>query len=776
MKAGWKGLGRGRESLNSRWWSLGRGWKGLGRGWWVLGSLEVFDVCRRQWGGWGYRMVTLGVVGVLTPCFGVGSASAASEPGRVYEMVSPPYKAGNAALGPTAVAPDGDSVWLGSLGVFANEPLGGTGGLNPYFAHRGTGGWTTSPLSPPAVLAPRGNLEDVSADMSESLSYLHFGQNLAHSEETTTAALYLRDPEEPDTSESFVQASPLLKSVSGDPLGDLFYIGASSNFSNFLLELAVANRETVLLPADTTEESTDFYEVAKEGGAAPVLRLLGVDNEGEVIDPHCNIQLGSEISAFNAISADGSKVFFTDGTAPGEGKSQCGEEGDPTELFARVDGRETLEISKPLSEVCKEVPCPAATDREPALFEGASEDGSRVFFTTTQSLVDGVGLSKENDLYMAEIGGEPGKAVTKLVMVSTGDPGADPHPGEGADVRGVVRISEDGSRVYFVASGVLSGTNPEGQAPAVGADNLYVYDAVDSETSFIADLCSAEDEKSGSVQDIHCQGTSSRNNDEKLWKADIRHAQSTPRDGRFLVFSSSAQLTPGDTDTTKDIYRYDSESGDLSRVSVGEDGFDDNGGSSSIGSEIAAPNFTSSTVVNQREMNDREVSENGKTIVFSTADPLSSKAVNGFASVYEWHEGEVHLISSGTASEADGRPVITPSGDDIFFVTSSNFVPEDTDELADVYDARIEGGFPGPPAADVACSGDGCQGPLSLSPTPLSIGTATQAGGGNIVSASGEHPSKPKSRKRIKKRRKNRKSRKKPKETEARKRSAGGRK
>jgi hypothetical protein len=708
-------------------------------------------------------MTTFGFMMVLLYGVYVCNALGMLPQRRAFEMVSPSYKAGNAALGPTAVAPDGDSVWFGSLGVFADEPLGGTGGLNPYIARRGANGWTTSPLSPPAALAPRGNIEDVSANMSESLAYLHFGKNLAHSEEATTAALYLRDPEESDTSGAFAQASPLLKTVGGEPLGDLFYIGASSDFSHFLLELANANPETVLLPTDTTDESsTDFYEVARGGNVTPVLRLLGIDNKEEVIDPHCNMQLGSEISAFNAISANSSRVFFTDGTNPNGQLFECGEKGDPTELFVRVNGHETIEISKPSSEACIEVPCPEATTREPAVFQGASEDGSRVFFTATQSLIKGADKDEENDLYMAEIGEQSGKAaVTSLVMVSEGDPGADLHPGEGADVKGVVRISEDGSRVYFVALGVLAGANAEGQSPVEGADNLYVYDAASKETTFISELCSRVNEKSGSASDSHCKGTGPGNNDEKLWKEDIRHAQSVPQNGQFLVFSSSAELTPDDTDTTKDIYRYDAETGQLLRVSIGEEGFDNNGNNNTSGVEVAAPDLTSSTVVDQREMNNRAVSENGATIVFSTVDPLSSKAINGLANVYEWHEGRVSLISSGTASEGDGRPVITPSGNDIFFVTSSKLVPQDTDELADVYDARIEGGFPQQSAVNATCSGDACQGPLSLSPGSLSVGSPTQTGGGNVIVAAAKRASKSKPKKRVtKKRRSRRRSRK----------------
>ncbi len=56
-------------------------------------------------------------------------------------------------------------------------------------------------------------------------------------------------------------------------------------------------------------------------------------------------------------------------------------------------------------------------------------------------------------------------------------------------MQGVVRISEDGSHVYFVARGVLaSNANAEGQTAVQGADNLYVSDTGAHETRFVGEL------------------------------------------------------------------------------------------------------------------------------------------------------------------------------------------------------------------------------------------------------------------------------------------------
>jgi len=87
------------------------------------------------------------------------------------------------------------------------------------------------------------------------------------------------------------------------------------------------------------------------------------------------------------------------------------------------------------------------------------------------------------------------------------------------------------------------------------------------------------------------------------------------------------------------------------------------------------------------------------------------------------------MISDGqsAASEAVG---MSASGSDIFFLTRTPLVGQDTDQLIDVYDARIDGGFPAP-MPELSCSGEACQGGQSLSPTFGTPGSQSFTGGGN---------------------------------------------
>jgi hypothetical protein len=95
------------------------------------------------------------------------------------------------------------------------------------------------------------------------------------------------------------------------------------------------------------------------------------------------------------------------------------------------------------------------------------------------------------------------------------------------------------------------------------------------------------------------------------------------------------------------------------------------------------------------------------------------------------------------------------SGGDVFFSTVDRLVGQDVDTNFDVYDARIDGGFPAP-AASESCSGEACQGALSATPALLSPGSEFQAGGNPPLAATSETGSakQPKKREPKKKKRK----------------------
>jgi hypothetical protein len=673
--------------------------------------------------------------------------------GRVYELVTPPYKGGYAAKSIEAVAPDGESVAYFTPGAFAGTPSGPVPGI-AYIARRTPTGWSTVPTTPPAGLIPHTEASDVSPTLS-TVMYMGKaggGNNEGAVATGTEEEFLLHSTGLPDAlDENWEPAGKTLKTVPVGPGFHVNYEDASSDFCHIILKTAGTNLgERYLLPKEAGVVEP-FYELDRGcDGERVVLRSLGLNNQQKAISPTCGINLGVSESystasmRFNAVADDGGEVFFTTCTNGGTGRPA-----EPHQLFVRLGGSRTLEVSKPLGEACAEVPClPGAVTRGSAAFQGASEDGSKVFFTTRAPLVAG-DTDAENDLYMASIGcpvsrpecGVSEKEVTELTQVS--------HSlvsGESAEVQGVVKVAPDGSRVYFVARGMLTSVpGPEGRVAQAGADNLYVYSSA-SGISFVADLCSGK-ELSGAAEDIRCPNATG--GDTELWTGEGNEAQTAGPDGGFLVFSTYAQLTSSDTDAAKDVYRYDAETGVIDRVSIGEDGADANGNNSEFNATIALPGGNADYVAKQYKLGDRAISEDGSRIVFTSSEPLSPAAQNHLPNVYEWHQeadGEERssLISTGSSEEPVEEVVISATGSDIFFITSQGLVPQDTDGAADIYDARLDGGFSSPPAQRRPCEGEACYGSLT-NPAPLLVpGSVSQAPGGNFTTPAAKPASTPK--------------------------------
>jgi hypothetical protein len=665
--------------------------------------------------------------------------------GRVYEQVSPVYKAGYAGENEVAVEPDGNSVIFPSHGGFAGLLNAGANASNWYVARRGESGWSTTSVNPPF-----GTWADVSANLEYALGTGPLGPNAGYDNGAATEQVFQVHPTSaPETAEEWSVFGGLVLTRVDGLLASAAEEGGSPDLCHIILE------SPPLLAETDIPQIYDFSQGCN--GESPSLRLVGLNNQPTPTPiSHCRAELGSGVeyhkidaaleSNFDAIAAGGSDIFFTTSVEAG---GNCG---GLHQVFARLGGSRTLEVSKPLAEAeaCGgEVPCKGAAKRASSDFVGASEDGSRVFFMTTAP------LSAEDknagiDLYMATIGCPVGvpeceqaaREVTSLTLVSH-----NPNPGQAAELEGVVKISRDGSRTYFVARSVLGeGANAQGQLPLHGADNFYVYDALSGKVAFLADLCSGPG-MSGGVEDASCpsdleSGGGSRN-DTRLRNGNPEaQTNSCPlaspgcEAGRFLVFSSFGQLARGDTDSAKDVYRYDAVTGVLERVSVGEHGADANGNDNAFDATIALGHVGSTnSVYTQYELGARAITEDGSRIVFSTAAPLSETATNGLTNVYEWHERAVSLISSGNAVEPDVQPVISASGRDIFFNTAQGLVSQDTDGVRDVYDARLGGGFAPMPSPRARCEGDGCQGPLT-NPAPLLVpGSVSQAPGGNFPSA-----------------------------------------
>jgi hypothetical protein len=715
----------------------------------------------------------------------------ASAEGRVYEMVSPPFKGGYDAGGLKAVAPDGESVVFASLGAFAGAGASST--INGYLSRRGTSGWATTSLSPPASIAPfsyLGEPTDYSASLASSLTFTVAGINHGEAEYFGNKDEFLLHKNNaPDVASAFEVGGAVVSAPNSKQLL-VSYSGASSEFAHILFQ--ARNGEGPLAPPGTGTH-LELYDLPTDSSGP--LRVVGVNNSGESIDEVCPVTLGSETgeaakgSRFNAVSSDGTSIFFTTSRGNAKASKECEDSENPV-VYVRIDGQKTVMVSSVPPGSCVAPAICSTAPRQSVTFEGANEEGNRVFFTTTQPLVTG-DVDQERDLYMAVIGCPVGtspcsqqeEGVQSLTEISHA-----PVSSEPAQVQGVVRISADGTRVYFVAHGVLTNeVNSEGKTAVKGADNLYTYDThTEAAPAFIATLCSGP-EASGGVKDTDCPsdlttGDNGRN-DADLWRSSVPEAQ-TFGEGRFLVFTSFGRLVGSDTDNSRDVYRFDASTGSLVRVSVGEKGFDANGNDEF---DSTLNKGSGNTAVFQvHSMDSRAISENGAYIVFTTVSPLSPDAVNGVSNAYLWRaeegvpEGAVSLVSSGSSADGVENVVMAPElseatqGRDIFFATTQTLVPEDKDTAPDIYDDRMDGRAIEHPAERQSCvESGGCQGPLSVPGLLLEPGSVVETAGENFAPPAKKLAKKNKVKKTKVKKTKNkvRKNRKAKKSTKAHSRS-----
>jgi hypothetical protein len=102
---------------------------------------------------------------------------------------------------------------------------------------------------------------------------------------------------------------------------------------------------------------------------------------------------------------------------------------------------------------------------------------------------------------------------------------------------------------------------------------------------------------------------------------------------------------------------------------------------------------------------------------FTTTEPLVLRDTDKRKDVYEWNEGQLQLISSGTSPFDSGLLTASADGTDVYFYTHDTLAKEDTNgSVTKIYDAREDGGFfvlPEPPqcAASDECHGAGSQAP-----------------------------------------------------------------
>jgi hypothetical protein len=562
-------------------------------------------------------------------------------------------------------------------------------GQSPYFFARTSSGWqVTAGTAQPTA----GIFAAASKIFSPDLSEFGF-----EAQWTTSSSNSSRDVEfeaGPPGGPYVTVAS--VPSADAEPGG---WVGSSADFSKLVLQ--VADHSLVNKTQTHTLQGEDLYEYSK-----------GELRQANVTGPGAGVTIGScgatfalspparipaqavHTATFYPVSYDGSHVFFE--AAPGKDCSEA------KHLYVRVNGG---------SENAETI------DLGPYVFVRANREGTEALLEKREGANPG--------LYLYRSGSAPQFLPSSGVLVETG-----------ASPLQSFTVSEDLSTVYIRV----------GQANTASTQAIYRYDVPAGRLSFLTQI-----------------------------EAGPRTYYASSPDGRYFYFDAETvaglpgggqeleQPHAGHHGHTSQVYRYDSAEASIQCMSCASS-FDPEPKLSAL--------FT--------EGEERTVaSTDGDYVFFDTPAALLASDVDGevapeglkafggehgsqnysvSSDVYEWRregvggcahvQGCLALITTGNGGFLNILLGTTSTGDDVFFATKESLLPSDNDTALDIYDARVNGGFP-EPARPVECAGDSCSTPFAP-PSEVTPSSATFQGAGNQPAASppaakGKPKPKPKS-------------------------------
>jgi hypothetical protein len=501
------------------------------------------------------------------------------------------------------------------------------------------------------------------------------------------------------------------------------------------------------------------------------LKLAGVLNDGTPASPAGTIagpyawlqentmaggrERGYYTQPVHALSRDGSVAFFTSAEA-----GQLYARLNPSAEQSPLNGSEectdpqlacTLEVS------ASQRTTPDPNGEKPAAFLSATPDGSKVFFMSSGKLTDNAttGPSDEgNDLYSYDT--QSGE------LVDLTPDAADPN---GAEVRGLLGSSEDGSYAYFTANGVLAAGASAGDCREVnfnfrGTCNLYLWH--EGTITFITNL--------------QAGGEGGETSDVWNWIPTVEVPDGRPKsarvssDGKTLLLLSAGKQTSYENEGRAELYRYRVGTPGLACLSCVPTGAPPSAPLGD-GTRLASAERVTGPQNGGTPAFTRNLSADGNRAFFETLDKLIPADTNGDAGcpilnprkfgpetracrdVYEWEAkgtgtcesesqdgGCLYLVSAGTREEPSYFLDASTSGNDAFILTRDRLVGQDEDDLEDVYDARVGGGIASQnPEKIPPCEGEACKGAATTPPGSPSAGSAVFVGPGNQKSQAKKH-------------------------------------
>lgn len=436
------------------------------------------------------------------------------------------------------------------------------------------------------------------------------------------------------------------------------YAGSSADGSKVFFTTAAK-----LVPGDTDNGFVDVYErfySNAPGIEAYVTREISTGPTGGN---------DSHDVTFNAVSSDGSKVFFS--TA----ESLVAEDTDKArDVYERntVTGETLLVSGGPAS-------CAPCGNREaPATFVGATPTGSKVFFTTEEKLTAADG-DEAGDVYARE------PSAPEPVLATPG--GAAPVTFQGA--------SADGTKVFFETTDKLAAGDGDSET------DIYERDLTGETTKLVSTTGT-------------CPAPLVAEECAPIYRA-------TTADGSRVFFETRAQLTSGDQDSFQDVYEWSSSSGTASLVSTSEAGEEGNGGHNAVyagsaveGSKVffetseplAAEDTDEAGDVYERSSGsttlvtpgaeDRNAvfdgaSPDGTTVLFSTREALGGGDSGEKIDVYERSSGVTSLVTPGSPEFDATFAGRSSDASHVFYLTAQQLDAADTDSNPDIYESSGAG-------------------------------------------------------------------------------------
>lgn len=571
--------------------------------------------------------------------------------GRGYEIVSPPIKHGiEAGYAQSAEETDISPLYAvsspnGRRVVYTTGgPAGSTTTAAESYAlsERAGGNWQASGVLPPAVST--GNFSLITpaffypAAELDRFAFTAIGAFAGYPDVSHSPNLYVtrgtaEDPALGNSLEPEWLAEPQIANPQPAlgqfrTVSSLAIDGASSNLQTVFFEY-----HGTLLPEDEGREegAPGFYEW-KDG----VLHNAGELPDGEYSPTGARgaAHVGFSSPApeyFNQVSTDGKRAFFT--SVPSGGS--------PEQIYVRLNGERSVLVSRDeLLQKEGEPPVPSPTAPVGSLLKTviyASPDGDRVFFVDDSQLTANAPEGTGEKVYEFNVETE---TLTYLPNVAFGKGPA------------VIALSEDGSKLMYVDAVKKPWHINTWQETASGAQEI-------SEVATV----------------------------QRPIKPEFESARATA-DGSVFVFAAKAEVKPvapspaeatlNTSSRYVEVYRYAAANNELSCVSCPGSGAPT--GEARLSNDDAS-GFKRPYMI-ERPVSSRGISADGSEVFFNTSQSLVKSDVNGQEDVYEWHEGTVSLISSGTSPQPSYLLDNSESGSDVFFATTAALVPED-----------IEGGY-----------------------------------------------------------------------------------